>query len=483
VFVLAVTIGAAASAAFGQQQPPPPHSVERFERTLEQIRRETIDGPLGAVPPEQRALFNYGAYVSLGYYSIDDRDHESHILRQYEVFPYVRLNLDGAHEFFVRGRLGYRDFNDGDSFDGRGDEPIDGDVDRAYYRFNAGGDRNGRAAGLSVQAGRDLVYWANGLTLAQTLDGVAVRWASADVSVELLGGVTATRTVDYDSSRPAFDYNTRRGFFGAMASGRRGAHRPYVYALAQSDFNRDEVLRVQTGSGPENRIDTRFEYNSYYVGFGSAGTLGDRLTYGTEFVVEFGRGLSNSFEAGAGGPTPVRQRNESILAFAIDARADYLLPDAARTRLSGELIVASGDRDRDSTSNTFGGNRRGTADHAFNGFGLVNTGLAFAPPASNLLVVRLGATGFPMASAGAPWNRLQVGADFFAFAKLSAGAPIDEPTSDDHYLGFEPDAFLNWQVTSDVSLAVRYGVFFPGSAVVADDRPRQVFFLGVTYAF
>lgn len=37
---------------------------------------------------------------------------------------------------FLRGRFGYRDFNYGDSFDGRGDEPIDGDLDRGYYSFD-----------------------------------------------------------------------------------------------------------------------------------------------------------------------------------------------------------------------------------------------------------------------------------------------------------------------------------------------------------
>ena len=67
--------------------------------------------------------------------------------------------------------------------------------------------------------------------------------------------------------------------------------------------------------------------------------------------------------------------------------------------------------------------------------------------------------------------------------EIDADAPIDEPTFDRSYLGFEPDIFLNWQIASDVTLALRYGIFFPGSAIVADDDPRHFFGAGVTYAF
>ena len=36
------------------------------------------------------------------------------------------------------------------------------------------------------------------------------------LNLELIAGVTPVRTVDIDSSRPGFDFNTRRGFFGAL---------------------------------------------------------------------------------------------------------------------------------------------------------------------------------------------------------------------------------------------------------------------------
>jgi hypothetical protein len=133
------------------------------------------------------------------------------------------------------------------------------------------------------------------------------------------------------------------------------------------------------------------------------------------------------------------------------------------------------------TSGTIGGNRRGTDDHAFNALGLLNTGLAFAPEFSNLLALRVSASTLVVPDVEM-FSRLQVGTDLFVFAKLRENAPINELTTDDRYLGFEPDLFINWQITNDVSFALRYGVFFPGSAI-PDDNSRQFFYAGITYAF
>ena len=487
---VAVAAVAAIAAPAARAQP----GVERFERQVEQIQRDTLRLQGDSLTIEDRIIADYGGYVTFGYYSIDDAIGSNHVLRQWELLGYARFNLDNAQEIFLRGRTGYRDFNDGDSFDNRGDEVIDGDLDRGYYRvdlsrLNTARGQQGRGQGdpnLVFQAGRDLVYWGNGLTLAQVIDGVVVTASWGGLQIDAVAGVTPTRTVDIDSSRPAFDHNTRRGFYGAMLSAQVGAHRPYAYFLYQRDFNDEDFARVGT-------INTRYNYNSAYLGFGSSGALSDRLVYGAEVVLEGGWGLSNSFELqevelNFGGGTenirrPVQadQQDETIRAMAADVRLDYLLTDARKTRLSAEFIFASGDTDRFHTSNTLGGNRRGTSDHAFNGFGFLNTGLAFAPAVSNLIAVRAGASTFPFTT-GDPWSRLQVGFDFFVFAKARADAPIDEPTEGQHYLGVEPDLFLNWQLTNDVTLAVRYGAFFPGGAI-ADNDVRQFLFLGVTYAF
>ena len=456
------------------------------EARLRELQQLELDQRLRAnqdVPPGQRLLVDYGGFYTFSYLSLEDQDDDNRVLRQHELIGYGRLNLDGAHELFARGRIGYRDFHRGDSFDQRGDEPIDGDLDRGYYRFDLRRFRSayyGAATDfdLTVEAGRDFAYWANGLVLAQVLDGAFVNFGNELVNVEVVAGTTPTRTVDFDTSRPTFDHNTDRGFYGAMVTLLAGEHRPFIYGLIQRDYNDEDFLDL----GP---IDTEFEYNTNYIGVGSVGSIADRLRYGIEFAYEYGDGLSNSFTAsGLGGLVPVAQTEEDVEAYALDVKLDYLLPDVYQTRLSGEFIAASGDDDRGHTSNTFNGNLTGTDDDAFNAFGLLNTGLAFAPQVSNLLAVRVGASTFPFPDSAA-LQRLQVGADVFVYAKFDDDAPIDEPTAEgEFYLGWEPDVYLNWQVTSDITLALRYGIFFPsGDAFGPRDESRQFFYGGVTFAF
>src|SRR5213075_1664956 len=92
-------------------------------------------------------------------------------------------------------------------------------------------------------------------------------------TLELLGGLTPRRTVDFDSSRPHFDDNTFRGFYGAMLSARAGTHKPFIYFLSQQDYN-------HSYSSTLGLLTTRYNYNSWYIGVGSTGALTDRLAYG-----------------------------------------------------------------------------------------------------------------------------------------------------------------------------------------------------------
>jgi len=453
---------------------------ERFERTLEQIRLQTLDRVAPELSADQRLLFDYGLYAVFDYLSVDDNRNENHVLRQYSLVPYARLNLDNAHEVFVRGRFTYRDFNDGDSFDNRGDELVDPDVDRGYYRLDlnraltASGGKGLDGFNLVFQGGRDFVYWGNGLTLGTVLDGMSIGLTTGPLNISAVAGVTPVRTVDFDSSRPAFDHNTRRGFYGGIATLTLGQHRPFAYGIVQRDYNTFDTSTL-------GNVTTDFDYNSYYVGFGSTGSLTDRLTYGVEFVYEGGDNKSNSFQIDPPFLTPIQQTRDSIGAWAADARLDYLLADIRHTRLSMEFLIASGDSDRFSTSDTFGGNRTGTSDRSFNGFGLVNTGLSFAPDVSNLMMLRLGASTFPTPDVQVT-RRLQIGTEFFVYAKTDRQGPIGETTRESRYLGWEPDVYLNWQVTSDVSLALRYGAFFPSSDAFADDDLRQFFSVTVTFS-
>jgi hypothetical protein len=82
-----------------------------------------------------------------------------------------------------------------------------------------------------------------------------------------------------------------------------------------------------------------------------------------------------------------------------------------------------------------------------------------------------------------PLQKLRFGTDLYAFAVYDTDAPVDEPTTGSRWLGVEPDVYLHWQLTSDIALTARYGLFIPGDGVVQDGRLRQFLFTGMTIAF
>src|SRR3954447_7766712 len=302
--------------------------LERFERQLEQIQRDTRLRVDQRVPADQRTLFDYGGYLSLNYLSTDDQNGDNHGLRQYDLVGYAHLNLDGVHEFYASVRGSYRDFNPGDPFSESEGSGWRGELDRAYYRFDLQryyAAYKGETIDYNVTftGGRQLVSWANGLTLSQVLDAAVVDVELGAVQLQFLAGLTPRRTVDFDSSRPHFDDNTFRGFYGVLASTRVGTHKPYAYALFQQDYNHDYTSTLGI-------ITTKFEYYSYYLGVGSTGTIGDRLLYGVEATYQGGSTLSNSFDTT--NLFPAAQTEDQISAWAADARLDYFFNDRGHSR-------------------------------------------------------------------------------------------------------------------------------------------------------
>ncbi len=452
--------------------------LERFQRSLEQIRRDIDSAADSSIPASQRALIDFGGWATASYFSIDDTTGGSHGLRQYDLNLYTSINLDNAHRVYLRGRTSYRDWNTGQDFNGEGDDWLEPVLDRGYYEFDLRQHLRAYSEkdidyNINVRVGRQLVTWGNGLTLSTEVDGGLISVEYDIVTLDVLISTSRDDITDIDSSRPGFDYETDRNFFGGMIMLQiRPKHAVYVYGLVQTDENPRTTYTI---SG----VPTAFEYNSYYVGFGAQGVLSENILYSTEFVFQGGNTLSSPLDPATS--VVVAQTRDEITAFAADGRLDFLFNDASRSRITLEVTIASGDNDRLTTSNTFGGNAPGTTDTAFNSFGLIDTGLAFGTNVSNLVMGRVEATTFPFSEHKLLEN-MQVGAGLYLFGKLDAAAPIDEPTTSQNFLGTELDLLMNWQVTSDVSFIARYGVFFPSDAF-GSSEVRHFFYSAVTISF
>ncbi|MFG0247980.1 MAG: alginate export family protein, partial [Phycisphaeraceae bacterium JB051] len=372
------------------------------------------------------------------------------------------------------------DFHPGsDSFDTHGDDWEEFKLDRAVYRFDLGKyiasqGNQPPITNLIIEGGRQYVHWFNGLVFSGEFDGVLVNIDHDKLGFKGLAGTSTRRTIDIDSARPNYDTDTHRDFFaGALTYRVNENHTPFIYGLVQQDHN-------DTGSYFDGTTTTEFDYESWYLGVGSKGSFSDQLLYNLEFVYQGGRGMSGTYTDSF---TTVNQTKEDISAWALAMNLAYQFKSENYTRVDGEIILASGDGDRVvSTSSSYGGNQPGSNDTAFNGFGSMNTGLAFAPEVSNLMMLRMGASTFPLIN-HETFKRLQVGTNVYLYGKLNKNAPIDETTGDHTFLGVETDFFANWQISHDLSMAVRYGIFFGGDALTENSHPRNFFFTSMTLAF
>ena len=197
--------------------------LERFNRQLEQIHRQTRLQVDTEVPPGQRALVDYGGLFSTSLWVIDDENQNTHVARQQELEGYMQISIDGVHELFLRARTLYVDFNDGDSFDSHGDDWVEPTLERAYYSFDlkrylAAYEGKSSENNLFIRAGRQLAHWANGLVLSRNIDGGTVTVTLDKLDVDLVAGITVPGNTDIDSSRPGFDGDTHRGFYGGMVT-------------------------------------------------------------------------------------------------------------------------------------------------------------------------------------------------------------------------------------------------------------------------
>ncbi|MGB2987835.1 MAG: hypothetical protein WBE26_18355 [Phycisphaerae bacterium] len=436
------------------------------QRAVERRLRKEFDAEVGDA---QRALFDWGGWYSSYVFLFDDGVESSRTLRRHDLRLWGRLVLDkGAHEFYARTRLSLLDFNAGDSYDGNDDDVEGPNLERGYYRFNlakAIAANEDRAIGynLVVTAGRDLVQFGGGITLAAPLDHVSIRGTYRAVEFTGLAGKTVGSTQDFDLSRTAT--RTRRNFFGGQVKylGLE-RHEPFMYALWQRDRNREALFQPFQ----------RYDYDSFYLGIGSMGEVVKGLRYAAECVYETGRSFGHGQFL----------HDNDISAWAVQAELEYLFPGKHKAKASIEYLFGSGDSDRfASPTNTAGGNVGHFADTSFIGFGYRDTGLSFAPRYSNLHMWRAGASCYPWPKHDR-LRHLELGTDWYLYHKHHRDAAVSDPTAyvRSGYLGWEMDYYVNHQVTADVSWTARWGVFFPGSAF-GDCSPRTFFLVGLTWSF
>jgi len=500
---VAAALGFAASPSVLAQTPgqlaagfrPAPDPATELQRLLNVQDAEFRQQYFSNTPIAERALMDFGGFFRYGFSSIDDSGGVNQFMNTYDLRLYGRVELDGWFRAFGRLRFQYNDWNTIGNFtpSGEGWQVPIGEI--YWAEFDLGNwlssqDGMDRSWSARARAGRQFIFWASGLTLADYMYA-----ATADVSLGafgfsgLVGLTSGSDTIDWDTSRPGYDSDTARLYLGGKLDLKLGEHVPYFFYLAQFDQNSGQVDFLPPGVPPAFQARTQFDYESQYWGIGANGSVGPDILYRVEFALETGSTLSDPIKHDASLPPDQLARPQfstPILAQAGLAGLTWLARDKADTRLDLQLLAGSGSPYRLDSGNTYGGIEPGHTDTSFNSLGYVNTGLVFAPEPANMCVPSLALSASPF-KGNEVFGDTRVSANAFLYVRWDNAAPISVPTNlgGSNLVGSEFDFNIDWRIWSDLNMSVRYGIFVPNTSVFSDTEqdPRDFFYVGMTYAF
>lgn len=439
-------------------------------------------------PISERLTIDYGGTFRYAFNLIDSSESQEQVEQIFDLRLFTSIELDGAHRFYGRLRFQYNawDFNgtrpSGPDYNDEGWQDPIGEL--YWYEFNLAGMMQAQSGykpdyNFVAKVGRQYVIWGQGAALSNYMYAGIFDFSWRDLKLTTIIGQTAGHdTIDWDLSRPGYDTDTERLYYGGKLefSGIAG-HRPYGYLLAQKDLN--------GGQTTQTPLPTTFDYNSSYLGFGSNGAIGASLVYRAEFMYEYGSTLSDPLSH-SGGHAPVAQQTDRISAMAGVGGLTWLARDTQSSRVDLQIVAGSGSSQRLDSGNTFGGIAPNNVDTSFNSLGYVNTGLVLSPDFANLLCPSLGFSTSPFPD-GSALGGMRMGLTGFSFMKIDSEAPLSVYTlpGGSNYVGSELDFSLEWRIMSDVDVNIRYGIFLPNSEVfpAGQGGARDFVYAGVTYAF
>jgi hypothetical protein len=411
-----------------------------------------------------------GGWLDFSLFHFDDAvARRDRTLRRIEVRAWAAGNIEGVHRAYVRGLVGWDDWNHGDN-GFRGDEDTDPQVERAWYQFDLGQhlkNQTGQEPPLrfKVRAGRDYATIGTAFVLSLPMDMVRVEASGTGWEAMAFLGTPPASTPNIDDSFSVESHQRRCFWGGQFTYTGLDHHRPFVYYLGTDDHTKPRPDVPPQG----------FDYSPQYVGVGSTGNLVlPTLRYRLEAAYEFGRTMASG----------ERTHRDPICAVGLDAMLEYMFSVPTHPKVMVEYLFGSGDADRvTSATATVGGNAAHTRDQAFNAFGYRNTGWAFSPRISNLHIYSAGAAFHPLEQVEC-FRRMEVGTTVFFYQKASDSGPISDTTATrkSPWVGWEWDVYCDWRITSDLSWTIRYGFFRPGDAF-ADDSCRQFLCTAVTLSF
>ncbi|GAX62661.1 hypothetical protein SCALIN_C38_0024 [Candidatus Scalindua japonica] len=457
--------------------------VRQLKQDLEAQREMDLKRDLA-----QRFPWDWGGYERFSFLTFDDIDNRGvsdkrRTQRVSNTYLWGNMNVGDIHNFYMRLHLKYIDWNQGDEYrstenqfkwnleEGFNYGTYTLSIDRAlkkYFNYEA-------PFQMKLTAGRFRSSLGNQMVYTRRANGVQLEGKSKWLDVKLFGFRNLNDEENIDFSVPGFR-SSKRFFYGTeITYNGFKQHRPYAYALIQEDDS-GENIEVSFQD---------YEYDSRYYGIGSRGRIINGLRYDIEGVLEDGKSFPQASAASiAAGESP---DNVQIDAWALDANLAYTYNILTKPRFTAEYLFGSGDSDRVTpgrVTTTAFGNKEGTTDRGFLGFGYKSTGNSLAPRLSNLQMLKFGTSFTPSEFISKGNRSVRAEVDFFLFRKDKKEAAISDFRADrpQRNIGKEFDVNITWQIFSDLKASVNYGRFYPGNAY-SDKDARDYVLCRIVFQF
>jgi hypothetical protein len=420
---------------------------KNIKRTDEETREELKETEV-LKKEKKNFVYDFGGWITSYFWRYEDRDgrKDNTSVRNtnyQDLRLWLKSTLFQKHLLYLRIKNSYISVRDtSSSYSGIADDFDGPHLDLAYLNlalFNP----------WRFIIGRQHLFLGKGIAYNQIHDGVQLNVDYPAVSLKIFCAKTKPREHHIDFSIPGYDKKGWQLFSGMQVSAIKNSNLvPYLYFLYEKDHPKED---------PED-LTQDYNYDAMFYGSGIKGKTGKNLSWWLEAIKETGESYTDAYS--------VYPEKKNIDAWATVAGAKYSFECPTHPIVDIEYAWGSGDKDRQSTTNTSGGGNLYNDDTGFQYFGYYFSGYRLDTRLSNIQIYRLGLSLIPLEKFKFGKNIL-IGAKFFVYRKdkKSAGIYEDTPTpgiSDD--IGKEINLYLYWLITPKLTWAVRYGTFFPGGA-------------------
>ncbi len=436
---------------------------ETSRRIQEEAREKLLSTETSNTLSQYPWGFDYGGWVNFLFIDYKDDDNNAALadtidyVTYWDLRPWIKVTFTESdqrqHTLYARIKNLHSSSRPKETAEGRDhDGPH---LDYGYFSLDF--------TPLKIRAGRQYFTIGQGLAYSDVNDGLEAILFLPQAKIKGFFARTLAHQENIDTSVPGYDKSSERNFYGLEYNYTGiASHNFYSFIVVQQDLSKERPQDAEHD----------YAYDSQYIGIGARGSFPFRVSYWLEGIKESG----NSF---------IYEGNskQDIDAWAGVFALSYDPDIYGHPSVFFKYAYGSGDKDRASVTDTFGGNASGK-DRNFLYFGYIPAGYALAPRLSNLYFFKTGFTVKPLEKIRF-FKRCSFGVDYYRYYKAKKSGSVYDSQAVNAYrdIGDEVDVTIDWDIFSDFNFTLRYGYFLPGKAYSTSANDKESYFSVSTSIF